>query len=401
MSFGFSIGDFVLLVDIAHKTYRNCQQAGDEYVEIANAVHCLHIVLRTLRAEAERPESKIFKQNPDSIAQLLQTAADCRNVLDSLDYILAKYEGLKIDSQAGLGKKLWQRFRFGSKIEELMSIRSKLITYTSTLSILLDTLHIQAADRLEIKIEGGLTDLGGKFEKMRKEIFEIATQARREERKGANMSTLSLSTYAGDDRVVWQDFRRELVKKGFKSQSLEKNKHVLLAYMTKLDQSRLLDQKDGAFDKNTANPWWAKKMFSDTVSSLADLQFTEEPLSKVESSRAAIEKLQPMPTIDEGVGVERTKTPGETAPHQKDGLRPAKPESNLRLQQELQASNPTEEEHIREDKSATTHLIPKDANYTLKQPTVSRSQKFRYQATYFYENLRENQSARAYRSFQP
>jgi hypothetical protein len=73
------------------------------------------------------------------------------------------------------------------------------------------------------------------FSKMRKEVYGIAAEARAEERKGAAMSTLSLSTYAGDEKVAWRDFRRVLVKKGFQSQSLEKHKQVLLAYMIKLD----------------------------------------------------------------------------------------------------------------------------------------------------------------------
>jgi hypothetical protein len=111
---------------------------------MACEVRCLHSVLRTLRAESQRPESKIFKQDPTSTAQLLATADGCKNVLESLDYILAKYEGLKVDGQPSAGKKLWQRFRFGSKTEELVVIRGKLITYTSSIWILIDTMQIQA-----------------------------------------------------------------------------------------------------------------------------------------------------------------------------------------------------------------------------------------------------------------
>lgn len=344
MSFGFSVGDFILLTQVAHKTFRNCQEAGDEYVEIANAVRCLHSVLRTLRAEVQRPESKIFKQDPASTAQLLETAEGCKNVLDSLDYILAKYEGLKVNSQAGVGKMIWQRFRFGSKVEELVVIRSKLVTYTSALSILIDTLHFQAIDRVETKIDGGFAELNGKFEKMRKEIFTIATQARSEERKRSTMSTLSLSTYAGDEKIVWRDFRRELVKKGFKSKSLEKNKYVLLAYMIKLDQSGLLDRNNVTSDADNPNPWWAEKMFGDTMNSLADLQSTEESPSSDGLPQAIINKLHPKPTVDEGDEVENTDTHGEDGSDQKSGLpspRPSNPVvSNLREPSPKPASRP-------------------------------------------------------------
>jgi hypothetical protein len=53
MSFGFSAGDFILLAQISHKTFRNCQAAGDECLQMAREVRCLHSVLRTLRAESQ------------------------------------------------------------------------------------------------------------------------------------------------------------------------------------------------------------------------------------------------------------------------------------------------------------------------------------------------------------
>ena len=87
MSFGYAISDFVLLVQLAHKAFRNCQRAGEEYAEITCEIKCLHSVLRTLRAEAQRPDSKIFKQDSVSTAQLLATADGCKNVLYKKPYL--------------------------------------------------------------------------------------------------------------------------------------------------------------------------------------------------------------------------------------------------------------------------------------------------------------------------
>ena len=96
MSFGCSATDFVLLVQLAHRIFRKCQKVGDEYVEIAGEVRCLRSVLKTFRSEAQNPESKIFTQDPASTKQLLATADGCQNVLDSLDCVLEKGEGLKV-----------------------------------------------------------------------------------------------------------------------------------------------------------------------------------------------------------------------------------------------------------------------------------------------------------------
>jgi hypothetical protein len=242
MSFGFSPSDFVLLVQLAHKTFRNCQIAGPEYVEISREVRSLHSVLRTLRTEAQRPDSIIFKQGSAPKTELLEAVNGCKDVLDKLDSALAKYERLDIGSNARPERKIWQRLRFGSKIEELSVIRGKLIVYTSTISVLLDTIHLNAADRIETKVESGFKKISGQFEKMRKEIYKIASHARSSDRSSSTLSLLSLSTHEGDNKDVWQDFRRELIRRGFKSGSLDRHRYVLQAYMLKLDQSGLLDQ---------------------------------------------------------------------------------------------------------------------------------------------------------------
>jgi hypothetical protein len=56
------------------------------------------------------------------------------------------------------------------------------------------------------------------------------------------MSSLLPSTYAGDEKAVWQDFRRVLIQKGFRDRTLGTYREVLEAYMLRLDQSGLLDQ---------------------------------------------------------------------------------------------------------------------------------------------------------------
>ncbi|PVH89401.1 hypothetical protein DL98DRAFT_580097 [Cadophora sp. DSE1049] len=242
MLFGFSASDFVLLVQLAHRTFRNCQKAGEEYIEIACEVRY-----------------------------------GCKNVLDSLDFVLEKYEGLKADGEASGGKKFWQRLRFGSKAEELGVIRGKLVTYTSTMSILIDTMQIKASDRVEGKIDDGFRKMTGEFESIRNEIVNIALRKRAEDRKGVTVSSLSLSTYAGDEKEVWKDFRRELVKKGFRSNSLDKYRLVLQAYMLQLDQSQLLDKDEPAnVQKESTTSWWARTAYMETVNSLAYLHTTPD-----------------------------------------------------------------------------------------------------------------------------
>ncbi|KAG4440394.1 hypothetical protein IFR05_004134 [Cadophora sp. M221] len=253
MSFGSSVGDIILLIQLAHKNYRNCKEAGGEYIEIAREVRSLHSVLRTVRDEAERKDSLIFNAGPGKTKELTEIADGCKGVLEGIDALLTKYHGLAPDStEVGKATKLWQRFRFGTEIEDLGKLRWKIITYTSTLAVLVDSINLKAtervgdiAGRIENQMETGFAEMHDRlerFEDMRKAVLFIATRARASQRYQAMESVLSLSTYADDDKEVWRQFRSQLVSLGFKSDSLDRHMEVLKAYMMKLDQTGVLDE---------------------------------------------------------------------------------------------------------------------------------------------------------------
>ncbi|MCJ1246844.1 hypothetical protein MMC30_004053 [Trapelia coarctata] len=246
MSFGFSISDFIQLAQFAKAIYRDCRNAGPEYVEVTREVRSLHSVLRTLEDEAQQEESIIFKQDRNITAELITTTDGCKHVLRDIDDILSSHEGLNPNGGASsAGKTLWHRYRFGSKMEDLATIRSKTIVYTSTISVLLDTMQLKATGRIESKIDDGFAKVTGliedNFGAMRKSIFQIATQARAAQRSGSVLSSTSLSTFTGNDKEVWRDFKRVLLAQGFRSRTLHEHKEVLLAYMMKLNQSGILD----------------------------------------------------------------------------------------------------------------------------------------------------------------
>ncbi|KAL5329534.1 hypothetical protein ACEPPN_003048 [Leptodophora sp. 'Broadleaf-Isolate-01'] len=278
MSFGSSVGDIILLIQLAHKNYRNCKEAGGEYIEIAREVRSLHSVLRTVRDEAERKDSLIFNAGPGKTKELTEIADGCKGVLEGIDALLTKYHGLAPDStEVGKASKLWQRFRFGTEIEDLGKLRWKIITYTSTLAVLVDSINLKAtervgdiAGRIENQMETGFAEMHDRlerFEDMRKAVLFIATRARASQRYQAMESVLSLSTYADDDKEVWRQFRSQLVSLGFKSDSLDRHMEVLKAYMMKLDQTGVLDE---AVEQSgsTTQSWCGNASFRTTNLSL-------------------------------------------------------------------------------------------------------------------------------------
>jgi hypothetical protein len=281
MSFGFSVGDFVTLIQLTKTTYANCVKAGPEYNEIAIEIRCLHRVLKPLRDEAGKPDSGLFRQDQGA-AEELKTAIDgCQHILDDLQILLARYEGLSTTSEtASAPKKLWHRFRFGSKIEQLGAVRWKIIAYTSTISVLLDAVQLRATSRVEEKLDNVSSQMTGGFEGLKRAVLGMAIKSRAEQRGGSSLSLLSLSTYAGDDKEVWRELRRQLILQGFRSKALDRHKDLVQAYMLKLEQSGILDEVSAASGPNISQPWWEKRAFVETASSLRGLQ----PIGEREST---------------------------------------------------------------------------------------------------------------------
>lgn len=179
MSFGFSAGDFFLLIQLAKATYKSCVEAGTEYNEIAREIRSLYAVLKPLRDEAAKPDSGLFRQDPSSAAELVKAIDGCTHILEDIQILLAKYEGLSATGEAtSVPKKLWHRFRFSTKIEQLGAVRGKLISYTSTISVLLDAVKLRATGRVEEKLDNVSSQMTKGFEGLKKAILGMAVKAR-------------------------------------------------------------------------------------------------------------------------------------------------------------------------------------------------------------------------------
>jgi hypothetical protein len=48
MSFGFSIGDFFQLIELARKAYRNCKAAPAEFLEAGRAARGLYVIFEVI-----------------------------------------------------------------------------------------------------------------------------------------------------------------------------------------------------------------------------------------------------------------------------------------------------------------------------------------------------------------
>jgi hypothetical protein len=98
MSFGYSVGDFVLIIQLAYSTVQNARKACGAHSALAKKVISLHVVLVRLESEVWREGSLLSgeggsedKDGRDEKRKDLEgLVRDCERVLKVLASILTK-----------------------------------------------------------------------------------------------------------------------------------------------------------------------------------------------------------------------------------------------------------------------------------------------------------------------
>lgn len=122
MSFGYSIGDFAALGQLAWKIYKSCKDAPESFKNISQEVSSLHLVPKELE--------ETFLDTKLSTAQQsrLETIGEgCRGVLEDLQCSLNRYNSLGTKS-----KRTWDRLGWGSK--DIAELRFRLISNTGLMT---------------------------------------------------------------------------------------------------------------------------------------------------------------------------------------------------------------------------------------------------------------------------
>lgn len=212
MSFGASPSDIIIVVSFARRLYRQCRNAGGEYLEISREVRGLHTVLRHLKYEVEAPESALNRDRALYARELAPVIGDCDYTLQQLDDLMQKYG--KLAGREGGAGRLWEKIRFGSaEMDELGNIRMKLINHKTTITMLLDTIQLHESNRMSTVLE----NQNGQLDMILDKVDAIAA------RMGQGTGSI-MTTYDDDDKEVWKQFRRELVQEGFSSDVLQQHK---------------------------------------------------------------------------------------------------------------------------------------------------------------------------------
>ena len=141
--FGFSVGDFVTLGQLAFRVYRSYQDAPSSFSELSDDVKILHLHLKEVADRLEEDGRRIL---PSQRTAMQEVATSCQITLDRLDGIMSQYSVMDMQRQL-----TWERLRW--QAEDQMQIKQditvKLIAVSNLnqslsgyATSLLSTLHL-------------------------------------------------------------------------------------------------------------------------------------------------------------------------------------------------------------------------------------------------------------------
>ena len=235
MSFGSSISDIALLVQLAYKTTQGARTACGEYDELTRETSSLHIVLSRLQVEVTKPEGSINRRGGTYGQELRSISSGCEDVLTQLDKILIKYNALS--EQERSARRLWKKIRFGNgAVADVAELRSRVTYYTSALSLLLNLISVGTVGEVEKKMDRA----GGDLKDIKIAVNSIT--ARLMATAGHEGSVMT--AYTNDDRDAWRELRRGLASDGFSDSLVRKHKKRIMAYVKELGTRGILDIDD-------------------------------------------------------------------------------------------------------------------------------------------------------------
>jgi hypothetical protein len=228
-----SLASLLSLTQLVYNIIQNARKAYGAYHKLTREVEAFNIVLDRLRAEVSKPDSILNQKGDNRRKELSKLVRDCKKVLGVFSRILEKYKSLSERNKKRTT--LWQRIRFGNdEMQDLGKIREELGTYTQLLTMHLNMLAIGSQG----KVEAYMDKQSKETRDMKRALnFIIAKLQAREKLSEKSSST----DPASDDKLVWKEFRRELLKEGFSSWLLVRHKKTIKKYILELDERGLWD----------------------------------------------------------------------------------------------------------------------------------------------------------------
>ena len=146
MSFGYSVGDVLVVGQLCWKVYKRCKDSPGNYAELTGEVGALHNVVKETEELLSTQALTSKQQN-----KLLTCRQGCESVLKDLDGLLVKYESLGTNT-----RRTFDRMGFG--VQDMKDIRLRLISNVSMLDAF-NNVYVGFASLLSIPSDFNLSQI--------------------------------------------------------------------------------------------------------------------------------------------------------------------------------------------------------------------------------------------------
>jgi hypothetical protein len=223
MSFGFSIGDAIILAQLTKQAFDGWKSACGEYANVTGSLASLQTLLARVEAEAQAPNS-IFTKSPEDLQGWAKVSGDCRSVVTELKEIVSKYKSLGTSRRRN-----WDRIRMSHT--NLDTINRELVKKTTSISAYLSILGLSSQGRVENEL----------LPELLRRIDSVAAQMK----KGNSTirSTMTMTTCDGDDKALWREFRCDLLRNGYHGRDVKSHSIALQTYLGQLQRNGRLDEE--------------------------------------------------------------------------------------------------------------------------------------------------------------
>ncbi|KAJ5906798.1 uncharacterized protein N7473_003714 [Penicillium subrubescens] len=123
MSFGFSVGDFLAVINLANKIRKDFAGAPDHFKAISDEVRNLSFVVQDVEIDVSSKELDIKQQT-----ELQGIAKSCRTVLSELENMIDTYRDLDGtgDTKRSIARRTWRRLKW--EPSEIQELRQRIIS---------------------------------------------------------------------------------------------------------------------------------------------------------------------------------------------------------------------------------------------------------------------------------
>ncbi|KAG8525740.1 uncharacterized protein KY384_000500 [Bacidia gigantensis] len=207
MSFGFAVGDFIKVGELAWRLYRDCykvaRDAPQEFQLLVAEISTMSNSLTILQEEVKDPESSLVQSGPDRVDIVNNMVGNIHNTLKALEKYAQKYDISGSGSTSKMRQRI-KRFQWALHRKSIEELRSKMHQHNGYLTLLLT----QAGNSSLQRIQDSTNTLEGDVQQIR---ILISSQQKRDD-------VLSPSLSLVEDSLVRSSLSARLLKNAEVSQ---------------------------------------------------------------------------------------------------------------------------------------------------------------------------------------